>query len=218
MLFRSTDVGDDMDRPLMKSDGSYTYFAADVAYFKNKYDRGFTEMVYVLGADHGGYVKRLEAVARAVSEGKAKLTVLLYQLINLYKDGEPFKMSKRAGNFVTLRDVVDEVGSDAVRFMMIYRKSTEQLDFDFAKVTEQSSNNPVFYVQYAHARCASVVPSGAGSLPGSRSGRRNFVGSGEKAHHRSQRVAARRQTGEYPRLIEISRLRDGAASPAVLPL
>ncbi|TCL67277.1 arginine--tRNA ligase [Rhizobium sp. BK251] len=155
-LFRSTEVGDDMDRPLIKSDGSYTYFAADVAYFKDKFDRGFDEMIYVLGADHGGYVKRLEAVARGVSDGKAKLTVLLCQLVKLFRDGEPVKMSKRSGDFVTLRDVVDEVGRDSVRFMMLYRKNSEPLDFDFAKVTEQSKDNPVFYVQYAHARCMSV--------------------------------------------------------------
>ncbi|CAN7268212.1 arginine--tRNA ligase [Rhizobium sp. LjRoot258] len=155
-LFRSTEVGDDMDRPLIKSDGSYTYFAADVAYFKNKFDRGFNEMIYVLGADHGGYVKRLEAVARGVSEGKAKLTVLLCQLVKLFRNGEPVKMSKRSGDFVTLREVVEEVGRDSVRFMMLYRKSSEPLDFDFAKVTEQSKDNPVFYVQYAHARCMSV--------------------------------------------------------------
>ncbi|WP_454849233.1 arginine--tRNA ligase [Rhizobium binxianense] len=155
-LFRSTEVGDDIDRPLIKSDGSYTYFAADVAYFKNKFDRGFDEMIYVLGADHGGYVKRLEAVARGVSDGKAKLTVLLCQLVKLFRDGEPVKMSKRSGDFVTLRDVVEEVGRDSVRFMMLYRKNSEPLDFDFAKVTEQSKDNPVFYVQYAHARCMSV--------------------------------------------------------------
>jgi len=155
-LFKSTSVGDDQDRPLIKSDGSYTYFAADVAYFHDKFERGFAEMIYVLGADHGGYVKRLEAVANAVSEGQSKLTVLLCQLVKLYRDGEPVRMSKRAGDFVTLRDVVDEVGRDSVRFMMIYRKNSEPLDFDFAKVTEQSRDNPVFYVQYAHARCHSV--------------------------------------------------------------
>jgi len=164
-LFRSTEVGDDMDRPLIKSDGSYTYFAGDVAYFKDKYDRGYDEMIYVLGADHGGYVKRLEAVARAVSGGKAKLTVLLCQLVKLYRNGEPVKMSKRSGNFVTLRDVVDEVGRDAVRFMMLYRKSSEPLDFDFAKVTEQSKDNPVFYVQYAHARCSSVFRQAKEAFP-----------------------------------------------------
>ena len=164
-LFRSTEVGDDIDRPLMKSDGSFTYFAADVAYFKDKYDRDFTDMIYVLGADHGGYVKRLEAVAKAISGGKASLTVLLCQLVKLYKNGEPFKMSKRAGTFVTLRDVVDEVGSDAVRFMMIYRKNSEPLDFDFAKVTETSKDNPVFYVQYAHARCRTVFKRALEAFP-----------------------------------------------------
>ncbi len=164
-LFRSTEVGDDMDRPLIKSDGSYTYFAADVAYFKNKFDRDFNEMIYVLGADHGGYVKRLEAVARGVSEGKSKLTVLLCQLVKLFRNGEPVKMSKRSGEFVTLRDVVEEVGRDSVRFMMLYRKSSEPLDFDFAKVTEQSKDNPVFYVQYAHARCMSVFRQAKEAFP-----------------------------------------------------
>ena len=164
-LFRSTEVGDDIDRPLMKSDGSYTYFAADVAYFKDKFDRGYDEMIYVLGADHGGYVKRLEAVARAISGGKTKLTVLLCQLVKLYRDGEPVKMSKRSGDFVTLRDVVEEVGRDSVRFMMLYRKNSEPLDFDFAKVTEQSKDNPVFYVQYAHARCMSVFRQAKEAFP-----------------------------------------------------
>lgn len=164
-LFRSTEVGDDIDRPLMKSDGSYTYFAADVAYFKDKFDRGYDEMIYVLGADHGGYVKRLEAVARAVSGGRTKLTVLLCQLVKLYRDGEPVKMSKRSGDFVTLRDVVEEVGRDSVRFMMLYRKNSEPLDFDFAKVTEQSKDNPVFYVQYAHARCMSVFRQAKEAFP-----------------------------------------------------
>lgn len=164
-LFRSTDVGDDIDRPLIKSDGSYTYFAADVAYFKDKFDRGYNEMIYVLGADHGGYVKRLEALARAVSGGSAKLTVLLCQLVKLFRDGEPVKMSKRSGDFVTLREVVDEVGRDPVRFMMLYRKNSEPLDFDFAKVTEQSKDNPVFYVQYAHARCMSVFRQAREAFP-----------------------------------------------------
>lgn len=164
-LFRSTEVGDDIDRPLIKSDGSYTYFAADVAYFKDKFDRGYDEMIYVLGADHGGYVKRLEALARAISGGSVKLTVLLCQLVKLYRNGEPVKMSKRSGDFVTLREVVDEVGRDSVRFMMLYRKSSEPLDFDFAKVTEQSKDNPVFYVQYAHARCMSVFRQAREAFP-----------------------------------------------------
>ena len=156
-LLRSTDVGDDVDRPLVKSNGSYTYFAADVAYFADKFARGFDEMVYVLGADHGGYVKRLEAVAKAVSDGKAQVDVVLCQLVKLFRNGEPVKMSKRAGEFVTLADVVNEVGRDAVRFMMLFRKSDAPLDFDFQKVTEQSKDNPVFYVQYAHARSRSIV-------------------------------------------------------------
>lgn len=164
-LFRSTEVGDDIDRPLIKSDGDYTYFAADVAYFYDKFERGYDEMIYVLGADHGGYVKRLEAVARAVSGGSVKLTVLLCQLVKLFRNGEPVRMSKRAGEFVTLRDVVDEVGRDSVRFMMLFRKSSEPLDFDFAKVTEQSKDNPVFYVQYAHARCRSVFRQAAEAFP-----------------------------------------------------
>lgn len=155
-LFKSTAVGDDIDRPLMKSDGSFTYFAADVAYMKDKYQRGFEELVFVLGADHGGYVKRLEALAKALAGEKLEVTVLLCQLVKLFRNGEPVRMSKRAGEFVTLRDVVDEVGRDAIRFMMLYRKSSEPLDFDFAKVTEQSKDNPVFYVQYASARCHSV--------------------------------------------------------------
>lgn len=155
-LLRSTAVGDDQDRPLVKSNGLYTYFAADVAYFRDKYERGFSEMIFVLGADHSGYVKRLEAVAKAISGGAAKATVILCQLVKLYRDGEPVKMSKRSGDFVTLADVVEEVGRDPVRFMMLYRKSDAPLDFDFQKVTEQSKDNPVFYVQYAHARAHSI--------------------------------------------------------------
>ena len=156
-LFRSTAVGDDIDRPLVKSDGAYTYFAADVAYLYDKYERGFSEMIFILGADHGGYVKRMQALAQAVSDGKVHLTILLCQLVKLYRDGEPVRMSKRSGEFVTLREVVDEVGRDAIRFMMLYRKNSEPLDFDFAKVTEQSKDNPVFYVQYASARCHSAM-------------------------------------------------------------
>lgn len=155
-LLRATDFGDDIDRPLKKSDGDYTYFAADVAYFRDKFERGFQDMLYILGADHGGYVKRLGAVAKAIAGDQADLSVLLCQLVKLLRDGKPVKMSKRSGNLITLRDVVDEVGVDAVRFMMLYRKSDAPLDFDFAKVTEQSKDNPVFYVQYAHARTHSV--------------------------------------------------------------
>lgn len=200
-LFRSTEVGDDIDRPLIKSDGSYTYFAADVAYFKNKFDRGFSEMIYVLGADHGGYVKRLEAVCRAVSEGTAKLTVLLCQLVKLYRDGEPVKMSKRSGDFVTLRDVVDEVGRDSVRFMMLYRKSSEPLDFDFAKVTEQSKDNPVFYVQYAHARCASIFRQAEEAFPGITADVPAMAAAVEGISD-SNEIQIIAKLAEYPRLIE----------------
>ena len=156
-LFRSTRFGDDMDRALRKSDGGYTYFASDMAYHQDKLDRGFTQLVNVLGADHSGYAKRIKAAVAALSDGRAELDVQFYQFVNLLKNGEPLKMSKRSGNLITLREVVDEVGRDAVRFMMLYRKNDAPLDFDFAKVTEQSKDNPVFYVQYAHARVASVL-------------------------------------------------------------
>jgi arginyl-tRNA synthetase len=161
-LFRSTHYGDDTDRPLVKSDGSYTYFASDVAYAKDKVGRGFQQLVYVLGADHGGYVKRLQAVVAAVAGNKKVETIVrLCQLVKLFRNGEPVRMSKRAGEFVTLRELVDEVGPDVIRFMMLYRKNEAPLDFDFAKVTEQSKDNPVFYVQYAHARICSVLRKAA---------------------------------------------------------
>ena len=155
-LFRSTAFGDDVDRPLKKSDGSYTYFASDIAYHRSKLERGFGTLIDVWGADHGGYVKRMQAAVAALSGRKAVLDVKLIQLVKLMRAGEPVKMSKRAGEFVTLREVVDEVGRDAVRFMMLFRKNDAVLDFDLAKVIEQSRDNPVFYVQYAHARCRSV--------------------------------------------------------------
>ena len=155
-LFRSTQFGDDVDRPLMKSDGSYTYFASDIAYHADKIGRGFRTLINVWGADHGGYIKRMQAAVKALSGGQAELDVKLIQLVKLLRAGEPVKMSKRAGEFVTLREVVDEVGRDAVRFMMLYRKNDAVLDFDLAKVIEQSRDNPVFYVQYGHARGQSV--------------------------------------------------------------
>ena len=160
-LFRATEFGDDIDRPLLKSDGSFTYFAADVAYAHDKIARGFDELVYVLGADHGGYVRRLKAVARALAGDRVEVFVPICQLVKLYRAGEPVRMSKRAGEFVTLRDLVEEVGPDVVRFIMLFRKNDAPLDFDFAKVTEQSRDNPVFYVQYAHARIASVFRNAA---------------------------------------------------------
>ena len=155
-LFRASEFGDDVDRPLLKSDGSYTYFAADIAYHRSKFERGFLDMIDVWGADHGGYVKRMAAAVKAVSSGTATIDVKLIQLVRLLREGQPVKMSKRAGSFVTLSEVVEEVGADPVRFMMLYRKNDAPLDFDLAKVVEQSKDNPVFYVQYAHARCASV--------------------------------------------------------------
>ena len=155
-LFRSSAFGDDVDRPLLKSDGSYTYFASDIAYHKSKFDRGFADMIDVWGADHGGYIKRMQAAVKAVSGGKAALDVKLVQLVRLLRAGEPVKMSKRSGDFVTLREVVDEVGRNAVRFDMLYRKNDAVLDFDLAKVIEASRENPVFYVQYGHARGASI--------------------------------------------------------------
>lgn len=164
-LFKASNYGDDTDRALKKSDGSYTYFAADVAYFRDKYQRGFEEMIFILGADHSGYVKRLQAVGKAISGGKSEVIVRLCQLVKLFRAGEPVKMSKRSGDFVTLRDVVEEVGRDPVRFMMLFRKSDAPLDFDFQKVTEQSKDNPVFYVQYGHARCCSVLRQAVEELP-----------------------------------------------------
>lgn len=155
-LFKSTNFGDDVDRALKKSDGAWTYFAADVAYHKNKYDRGFKNQIDVWGADHGGYVKRVQSVVNALSDGEAQLDVRLCQMVKLLRDGTPVKMSKRSGNFITLRDIVDEVGKDVVRFIMLTRKNDASLEFDFARVTEQSKDNPVFYVQYGHARVHSV--------------------------------------------------------------
>ncbi len=156
-LFRSTAHGDDVDRPVMKSDGSWTYFAPDIAYHFDKVQRGFDALIDIFGADHAGYVKRMKAAVSALSGGRVPLDIKLIQLVKLYKNGEPFKMSKRAGTFVTLRDVVDEVGADVTRFMMLTRKNDVALDFDFAKVLEQSKDNPVFYVQYANARINSVL-------------------------------------------------------------
>ena len=156
-LFRSTDHGDDVDRPVQKSDGSWTYFAPDIAYHYDKVQRGFDQLIDVFGADHGGYVKRMKAAVSALSYDKTSLDIKLTQLVKLFKNGAPFKMSKRAGTFVTLRDLVDQVGADATRFVMLTRKNDAPLDFDFDKVMEQTKENPVFYVQYAHARICSVM-------------------------------------------------------------
>ncbi|HSM42518.1 MAG TPA: arginine--tRNA ligase, partial [Afifellaceae bacterium] len=164
-LFRSTEFGDDVDRPLMKSDGSYTYFASDIAYHYDKYLRGFNEQIDVLGADHGGYVKRMKAAVTAMSGGEAALEIQLVQLVKLLRGGEPVTMGKRSGNLITLAEVVDEVGRDAVRYMMMFRKADAPLDFDFEAVTEKSKDNPVFYVQYGHARVHSVGRQAKEALP-----------------------------------------------------
>jgi arginyl-tRNA synthetase len=201
-LFRTTGFGDDIDRPLVKSDGSYTYFAADVAYMRDKWERGFRDLVFVLGADHGGYIKRLEAVARAISGGAAHVDVKLVQLVRLFRAGEPVKMSKRSGEFVTLREVVDEVGPDAVRFMMLFRKNDAVLDFDFAKVVEKSRDNPVFYVQYAHARGRSVLRNAgeAGIAP-------SQVSLGDLARlSDAGETALIKRLAEYPRILEAAAL------------
>jgi arginyl-tRNA synthetase len=164
-LFRATQFGDDVDRPLMKSDGTYTYFASDIAYHKSKVDRGFRSLIDVWGADHGGYVKRMRAAVQAVSAGQAELDVKIVQLVKLLRAGQPVKMSKRSGEFVTLAEVVNEVGRDATRFMMLYRKNDAVLDFDLAKVIEQSRDNAVFYVQYGHARAQSVFRNARALIP-----------------------------------------------------
>jgi arginyl-tRNA synthetase len=205
-LFRSTDFGDDVDRPLMKSDGSYTYFASDIAYHKSKFDRGFRDMIDVWGADHGGYIKRMQAAVKAISKGEAALDVKIVQLVKLLRGGEPVKMSKRSGEFVTLREVVDEVGSDAVRFMMLYRKNDAPLDFDMAKVKEQSKDNPVFYVQYGHARGHSIFRQAREAfpnLPDNAEGRLALLsGAAIEQLTDAGEMAIIRKVALYPRLIE----------------
>ena len=164
-LFKATEFGDEVDRPLKKSDGSWTYFASDIAYHQDKYARGFDIQIDVWGADHGGYVKRMKAATQAVTDGVAELDVKICQIVKLLDEGEPVKMSKRAGTFVTLRNLIDEVGPGVVRFIMLTRSNDAPLDFDLTKVTEQSRDNPVFYVQYAHARCHSVARMAAEAFP-----------------------------------------------------
>jgi arginyl-tRNA synthetase len=205
-LFRATEFGDDVDRPLKKSDGTYTYFASDIAYHKSKWDRGFRHMIDVWGADHGGYIKRMVAAVRALSQGKADLDVKIVQLVRLLRGGEPVKMSKRAGEFVTLREVVDEVGRDAVRFMMLYRKNDAVLDFDLAKVIEQSRENPVFYVQYGHARGQSVFRNAADVVPAlaADAGSRVALLAGGELDRLSDpaELSLMRRIALYPRLVE----------------
>jgi arginyl-tRNA synthetase len=205
-LFRATAFGDNIDRPLKKSDGSYTYFASDIAYHKSKVDRGFRHLIDVWGADHGGYIKRMQAAVKAVSGGKADLDVKITQLVRLLRAGEPVKMSKRAGEFVTLREVVDEVGRDAVRFDMLYRKNDAVLDFDLAKVIEHSRENPVFYVQYGHARGESIFRNAREAMPDlplDESTRARWLATAPLDRLSDPgELAIMRQLAAYPRLIE----------------
>jgi arginyl-tRNA synthetase len=201
-LFRATKFGDDVDRPLLKSDGSYTYFANDIAYHRSKFVRGFPEMIDVWGADHGGYVKRMQAAVKAVTNGQGSLDVKLCQLVRLLRNGEQVRMSKRSGDFVTLREVIDEVGRDAVRFMMIFRKNDATLDFDLGKVVEQSKDNPVFYVQYAHARCASIFRQAREAFPDLDLSTPALAGADLSILTDEAEVGIVKMLASYPRIIE----------------
>jgi arginyl-tRNA synthetase len=202
-LFRSTEFGDDVDRALKKSDGSYTYFASDIAYHRSKIERGFRSLIDVWGADHAGYIKRMQAAAAALSDRKAELDVKVIQLVKLLRAGVPVTMSKRAGEFVTLREVVDEVGRDAVRFMMLFRKNDAVLDFDLAKVIEQSRDNPVFYVQYGHARGQSIFRNARAAFPDLPENFENLVEGAELERLSDPaELALMRQIALYPRVVE----------------
>ncbi|MGB8623673.1 MAG: arginine--tRNA ligase, partial [Paracoccaceae bacterium] len=201
-LFRSTAHGDDVDRPVKKSDGGWTYFAPDIAYHYDKIERGFDQLIDVFGADHGGYVKRMKAAVSALSDGRVPLDIKLTQLVKLYRNGEPFKMSKRAGTFVTLRDVVDQVGADVTRFVMLTRKNDAPLDFDFARVLEQSRDNPVFYVQYAHARICSVLRKAADA--GIAADDLTLVAADLDSLEHAAELAVAKRLAEWPRLVEIA--------------
>jgi len=206
-LFRSTQFGDDVDRALKKSDDSYTYFASDIAYHRSKIERGFRHLIDVWGADHGGYIKRMQAAVAALSDRKVDLDVKVIQLVKLLRGGEPVKMSKRAGEFVTLREVVDEVGTDAVRFMMLYRKNDAPLDFDLAKVKEQSRDNPVFYVQYGHARAQSVFRNAKAAFPDLPEGGTALVDAADLARLSDPaELALMRRIALYPRIVEAASL------------
>ncbi|TVS03603.1 MAG: arginine--tRNA ligase [Rhodobacteraceae bacterium] len=201
-LFRSTAHGDDVDRPIMKSDGSWTYFAPDIAYHYNKIARDYDMLIDIFGADHGGYVKRMKAAVSALSNGRVPLDIKLVQLVKLYKNGEPFKMSKRAGTFVTLRDVVEMVGADVTRFVMLTRKNDATLDFDFDKVLEQSKDNPVFYVQYANARVHSVLRKA--SEAGIDVSEAALGGADLARLDHEAELALMRKLGEWPRIVELA--------------
>ena len=201
-LFKAIEFGDDLDRPLKKSDGSWTYFASDIAYHRDKYKRGFTNQIDVWGADHGGYVKRMQAAVNAVTEGKAALDVKICQLVKLMDKGEPVKMSKRSGNFVTLRNLVDEVGKDVVRFIMLTRKNDASLDFDLTAVTEQSRDNPVWYVQYAHARCNSIRRMVETQMPDLNIGDKALANAALERLSDDSELALMRLMASWPRMVE----------------
>lgn len=200
-LFRASQFGDDVDRPLVKSDGSYTYFAADIAYHRSKVLRGFTTLIDVLGADHSGYASRIAAAVKAVSGGKAKVDVRFCQLVKLLRNGEPVKMSKRSGDLVSLADVVDEVGADATRFMLLFRRNDAPLDFDFALVKEQTRDNPVFYVQYAHARCGSVFRNAARDMPDLDISPKALLGADTSLLSSTDEIELMRMIGSWPRQV-----------------
>ena len=201
-LFRSSAHGDDVDRPVRKSDGAWTYFAPDIAYHWDKIDRGFDQLIDVFGADHGGYVKRMSAAVKALSNGRVPLDVKLIQLVKLFKNGEPFKMSKRAGTFVTLRDVVEQAGRDVTRFHLLTRKNDAALDFDFDKVLEQSKDNPVWYVQYASARINSVLRRAADMGVDTTDSALSNADLGRLTHQAELELA--RKVAEWPRTVEIA--------------
>ena len=202
LLFRATRFGDEVDRPLKKSDGSWTYFAADIAYHFDKFQRGFETMIDVWGADHGGYVKRMQAAVNALTNGAAALDVKLCQLVNLLDRGQPVRMSKRAGTFVTLREVVEAVGKDVFRFIMLTRRNDQALDFDFAKVSEQSKDNPVFYVQYAHARAASVMRHATEAFAGEDLSDTALAAAPLHRLDDPSEIALIRQLAGWPRIVE----------------
>ncbi|NIZ59881.1 arginine--tRNA ligase [Sedimentitalea sp. CY04] len=201
-LFKSTEHGDDVDRPVKKSDGAWTYFAPDIAYHYDKVDRGFDMLIDVFGADHGGYVKRMKAAVSALSDGKVPLDIKLTQLVKLFKDGAEFKMSKRAGTFVTLRDVVELVGADVTRFVMLTRKNDAPLDFDFSKVLEQSKDNPVFYVQYANARICSTMRKAADE--GVATDDATLSGADLSLLADEAQIAVAKKLAEWPRQVDIA--------------
>ena len=206
LLFKATEFGDEVDRPLKKSDGAWTYFASDIAYHKDKVDRGFSDLINVWGADHGGYVKRVKAALKALTGGEGRLDVQLCQMVRVLNNGEPVKMSKRAGTFVTLRDLIDEVGKDVVRFIMLTRKNDAPLDFDYAKATEKSRENPVFYVQYAHARGCSVLRHAAEMFPDADLTDAGLAKADLSALNDPDEIGVLRTLASWPRTVEAAAL------------